>query len=395
MKTKTRKMPVMAFIISVLMLTALIPVGTAFAAEETFNAQFAAQLDDGFRTDSGLEAVNGWELGDMAAATFGIGEEAIISITFDGPVKFDQNYAAIETNVPYPEFTAAVTSFKLDGAEIPMGAAFINDEGMEKGSTLRLTICNKWNSDIDVQPLDVGELDEFTTIEITFIVTEAGEDAGAAVVEAVPVAAPVVTGGNVIIGGTFYDEEGEMDWVRFDEFPTAFTVGAPFSVAVDLGSETNTHGEASWGYVLAVQTDMDISASGLDAYIERITIDGERNVMFNEENIEVSNERGEGGIRITLTNGWAADPVVLSHERIGEFSKLEVVMAFVEYGAPRPDFSAFALAPAGDAADDAAAVSAEAADGADDSGFPIRIVLIIIGVVLVVCVIFIIIKRKK
>ncbi|MDR2558046.1 MAG: hypothetical protein LBC86_00655 [Oscillospiraceae bacterium] len=152
-------------------------------------------------------------------------------------------------------------------------------------------------------------------------------------------------GGNAIIGGTFYDEEGEMEWVRFDEFPTAFTIGAPFSVMVDLGGETNTHGEASWGFITVVQTDMDVSAAGLDAYIERITVDGERNVMFNEDNIEVSNERGEGGIRISLTNGWASDPVVISHERIGDFSTLEVVMAFVEYGDPRPDFSAFALAP--------------------------------------------------
>ena len=142
--------------------------------------------------------------------------------------------------------------------------------------------------------------------------------------------------GNVIIGGTFRDEDGEIEWVRFDDHAVPFEIGVPFKAMVDLGSETNIHDEADWGYIMVVQTDLDVSEDSLDAFIYEILVDG-RSVSFKEENIEVGNERGEGGIRISLTNGWSDDPVVFSPERIGEFSKLEVIMVFVDKGEAKPE----------------------------------------------------------
>jgi hypothetical protein len=179
------------------------------------------------------------------------------------------------------------------------------------------------------------------------------------------------SGGNAIIGGTFYDDEGEMEWVRFDDQAVAFEIGVPFVARVDLGSETNTHGAASWGFISVVQTDMDIPAFLVDAYIEAILVDGQP-IAFDEDNREVSNERNEGGIRISLTNGWADAPVVMTHGAIGEFSTLEVIMAFVEtddYGdpAPRPDFSAFAHMLGATAADEAPAANDDDNDNNDNT----------------------------
>ncbi|MCL2084334.1 MAG: hypothetical protein FWH06_03625, partial [Oscillospiraceae bacterium] len=139
----------------------------AIDLDATYNAEFGAQFDDSV-TD-----VNGWEIGDPAKTTFKIGEDVSIAITFDEIVKFGENYAAINTDVPFPGSTAVIKSLKLDGAEIPMGDAYINGEGMSNG--LRLTICNKWNSDITEQPLDVATLDEFTSIEIIFTVYASDE----------------------------------------------------------------------------------------------------------------------------------------------------------------------------------------------------------------------------
>jgi hypothetical protein len=339
---------IFAFIISVLMLTALLPT-VAFAADETFTASFGAQFDKELN-----EEVGEWpDLSDFDVE-FTLGAETTITLEFDEPVALTGNFAGLNTDAPYPDNTGDFISIKLDGVEISKNAAYVNSEGIDGG--VRLTLFNAWNSDILSQPVDIANFSPFTKLEITFVINE-DDGTAAAAVPVVVEAPPAATGGNAIIGGTFYDEEGVMEWVRFDQYAVPFEVGKPFSVVVDLGSETNTHGAASWGFITVIQTDMDTSPAGLDAYIERITVDG-NNVMFNADNIEISNERGEGGIRISLTNGWADDPVVLSHERIGEFSKFEVVMAFVSYGDPRPDFSAFALAPADDDDDD------------DEGGFP-------------------------
>jgi LPXTG-motif cell wall-anchored protein len=141
----------------------------AFAA--TFNAEFGAQ----FNTDVNSELGEWPDLG--AKTTFEAGKAATITVDFDAPVAFGGNYAAINTNFPFDDdVVASITSFKVDGAAVSMGAAFLNAEGIDGG--LRLTICNKWNSDIATQPLDVATLGEFTKLEITFIVGEAAGNGG-------------------------------------------------------------------------------------------------------------------------------------------------------------------------------------------------------------------------
>jgi hypothetical protein len=156
-------------------------------------------------------------------------------------------------------------------------------------------------------------------------------------VNAVLAPVTIIPDGYAIIGGTFYDEFGDMDWVRYDDHAVPFSLGVPFTARVDLGSDFNVHGAADWGYITVIQTDLDVDAIEIDAYIEIILVDGVP-IKFNEANIEVFNERHEGGIRISLTNIWSDEPVVASYRNIGKFSKIEVVMAFTEYGADRPNF---------------------------------------------------------
>jgi len=60
------------------------------------------------------------------------------------------------------------------------------------------------------------------------------------------------------------------------------------------------------------------------ANIYDIRVDGS-SINFNPNNVEVG---WDGGVRITLTNGWADDPVVAVPAVLGQFSKLEVDMIF-------------------------------------------------------------------
>jgi hypothetical protein len=149
----------------------------------------------------------------------------------------------------------------------------------------------------------------------------------------------IIPDGYAFICGTFYDETiGETEWVSFDDHAVPFQLGIPFIARVDLGNETNNHSPAIWGFITVVQTTLDRHPSEVDVYIESILVDGVP-ILFEESNIEITNYQNDVGIRISLTNEWSDFPVVASYRDIGVFSKIEVMMAIVEYGTGRPDFS--------------------------------------------------------
>jgi hypothetical protein len=299
---KKRLLPI---ILTIILIMTFIPMGPAALATGEFTAQFGAQFDTDVNADVGE-----WpDLSDYEV-TFNLDEEVTITIEFDDPVAFGGNYAAINTDVPFPDGTGIITSFKLDGEEISMGPAFLNDEGIRDG--LRLTICNKWNNDISPQPLDLDTVGEFSKLEITFIVSMD----------------PL--GGKAWIGGTFLNEDGDFDWIEFDDQSVDFIVGVDFTVTLDFGDDTNEHGDAGWGFITVVQTDMQEDASTLGAVINSILVDGEE-IDFEPENVEVGFDRG---IRVALTSLWAEDPVVAGYEVIGEFSKLEVNLRFFSDDTP-------------------------------------------------------------
>jgi len=154
------------FLTAVLMFLTLVPAVTAQAAD--YNAAFGAQFNPEVNADVG-------EWPDLSEynITFDMGEEVTLTIEFDAPVAFGGNYAAIDTDFP-ANGAGSIISLKLDGNEVPMGAAYLNNEGIDGG--LRLTICNKWNGDITEQPVDVETLGEFSKLEVTFVVNK-GEDA--------------------------------------------------------------------------------------------------------------------------------------------------------------------------------------------------------------------------
>ncbi|MCL2030080.1 MAG: hypothetical protein FWG93_00900 [Oscillospiraceae bacterium] len=140
----------------------------AVSAAGEYTAEFAAQFNPDVNGDVGE-----WPDLSGVSIAFDLGAESTLTVEFDAPVAFGGNYAAINTDVPFPGHTGEIVSFTLDGVEVEMGAAYINGEGI--GGGLRLALCNKWNSDIEEQPVDVETLGEFSVLEITFIVFSSDE----------------------------------------------------------------------------------------------------------------------------------------------------------------------------------------------------------------------------
>jgi len=132
------------------------------AGAREFNAYFAAYFDESVNEDLGA-----WPgAADFdGVTTFFEGQETTLFIDFGTPTAFNGPFAAINTDFPAEEAGfAQITSFLLDGVDVPLAAQFINDEGTDGG--IRLTVSNTWNSDIEVQPVDLTILGEFTTLEI-------------------------------------------------------------------------------------------------------------------------------------------------------------------------------------------------------------------------------------
>jgi hypothetical protein len=219
--------------------------------------------------------------------------------------------------------------FIIDGNDL--GSEIVPLINRDNSGFMTIDIARQWGGNYDAY--DLAGMDPFTTLEITFIVPNMPESVGDVPPPAeVEVPDDITMSGNAWIGGTFLTDEGEFDWIPYEDQKTPFTVGEPFTVTLDMGSEKQTHGEASWGYITVVQTDIMDSAALYDAYIDKILVDG-REIPFFPHNIEVG---FDNGVRIALTSFWAEDPVVETPRVIGEFSKLEVVMAFTVVGEDSP-----------------------------------------------------------
>lgn len=129
----------------------------------TYTAEFGAQFDSSLGDE--------WPSFSDKTVKFDYDKEASISIDMGSEVAFGGNYIAVNTDAPFIEgvSTGKITSFKLDGKEIPLGETYVNGEGTNGG--VRLTILNLWNDQIENQPLDVADLPAtFQTIDIKFVV---------------------------------------------------------------------------------------------------------------------------------------------------------------------------------------------------------------------------------
>jgi len=277
-----------------------------------------------------------WAIGDAPGARVPVkvGEPSTIKMEFSEPAKFTGNWTGIATSIPVnsdedAESTGAhITSFKVDGNDLGQKMVpLINRDG---SGFMTIDIARQWGGDYD--EYDLAGMDPFTELEITFIIPSMPEgeeeDGGLPEVD-------LPTHGNAWIAGTFlYDgrtddvEAGVVDWYEFRDQSIPFEMGVPFTVTLDLGSETAKHDLAVWdGFIMCVETDVDFNAAYFEAFIDKIVLDG-RELSFDAENVEVGKDRG---IRVPLTSGWSETPLG-DHSAIGTFSKIEVTLVIGIYG---------------------------------------------------------------
>jgi hypothetical protein len=139
------------------------------AAVDVFTATLLGQLDTDVST-----VVDEWGIGYLedASVGFSIGQEAIIHMTFDEPIKFTGNWAGIATNIPVignadAESTGArILHFVVDG----------NDLGSREVSLINryesgyMTIDIARQGDVSHDAYDLAGMEPFSTLEIVFIV---------------------------------------------------------------------------------------------------------------------------------------------------------------------------------------------------------------------------------
>ena len=299
MKSKFKAVHFLALTLVVTLLFAVIPTLEVQAEPtEQFRAEFGAYLDGSFN-----ENVGSWP--DMAEfggeITFAEGREATIYLNFPSEVRFTGPFAAINTDFPIDELAfAQITSFQLDGVEFPLVAQFINDEGID-GQT-RLTLSNTWSGAIEVQPIDLSALPEFTALTISFIVVgdvERTAQFGAYLNASV--------NPEVDSWPNMADFGGEISFFAGQETTMTLTFPAPV---------------AFQGPFAAINTDFPFT-SEVDAQITSLRLDG---VEFPLAAQFINNEGIDGQTRLTLSNTWNADipvqPVDLS--TLPEFTTLDV-----------------------------------------------------------------------
>ena len=407
MKFHKTKLRILATVLSTLLVLTAMPALTALAEGE-YEATLMGQLD----TDVN-DSIGEWDLENLPEATvrFDLGTAATIVIEFSEPIKFTGNWTGISTDIPVDGDEAAeailggITSFKID--DIELGARQVPLIDRDNNGLLTIDIARQWGGSYDAY--DLENMDPFSKLEITFILgvevdfeaTDQGDDHGP------PSALDLVSTFNVWIGGTFLTDEGEYDWVPHEDQSVPFKINEPFTVTLDYGSETTMHGEASWGYIVAIQTDIMDSAveNELVAFIDEILLDGV-SISFNNSNVGVGFDRGYG-IRISLTSTWADESVVQEHHLMGiEFSKLEVTMAFMELGSDNP-FTGEAAEEPEDTPPPSApppviipppAPEDVPEDSSDSDGFPLWAIIAIIAggvVVIAVVVVLLIMKHKR
>jgi len=290
----------MALLLTMVLIWATVPAMQVQAAAEEFTAVFAAYFNESVNPD-----VGSWpDLSEYGGEiTFLAGQEATILLEFDAPVAFNGPFAAINTSFPIDELGfAQITSLLLDGVDVPLATQFINNEGID-GQT-RLTISNTWNSDIEVQPVDLTTLGEFTTLEVSFIISAAGAYTarfGAYLNENI----------NPDVGSwpDLADYGGEISFLAGEAATITLTFPAP--VAFN-------------GPFAAIETDFPF-AGDVDGEIISLMLDG---VEFPLA-AQFVNQEGLGdprGVRLTLSNTWSdaieVQPVDLT--ALPEFTTLEV-----------------------------------------------------------------------
>ena len=342
---KKRLLPIS---LAILMLLVFIPFGPA-ASASAFTASLLGQLDTGVS-----DIVPEWGIEDHPgnSVSFDYGDEVTIKMEFDEPIKFTGNWVGIATDVPVvddddAESTGAyITAFKLDGVDL--GSVLVPLINRDNSGFLTIDIARQWGANYDDYGL--ADLEPYSTIEISFIVPNEGGGAGPSV-DTGPITTDRVTGsGNAWIGGTFRWENGKhpaevakddsfndpsfCDWWHFPEQSVPFEIGVPFTVTLDMGSDKIIYDEAGWGgYIITVDSDLDVNPLFLAVYIDSIVVDG-KEIGITPENVDPGTERG--GLRVALNSGWTETPVVSAISDIGGFTKLEVTLAVMDAEDPTP-----------------------------------------------------------
>ncbi|MDR2589578.1 MAG: hypothetical protein LBC71_01125 [Oscillospiraceae bacterium] len=297
-----RKITATILIIFILILT--IPVGVPASAEGEYKASFNVQFDAGFNSTVG-------ESPDLSAfdITFDLSRAVSMVMEFSDPVRIS-DFAAIDTNIPFPGGLGVFTALRLDGREVAVSAPYLSNEGIDGG--MRLTLWDRNHGDIVKQPVDLSEQGHFSKLEIRMYTT-IGDIFG-----------------NAWIGGTFSSPPtSAARMMEFKEQSVPIMIGMPFTAVLDMGTETIKHDSVDWGFLSIVQTDIAENMwSLLDANISQILVDGSA-IDFDNENIRIGYENG---VRISITDIFADDMPVVMPNIITEFSKLEVTMEFIFRG---------------------------------------------------------------
>jgi len=364
-------------------------------------ATLMGQLDTDVST-----SVDEWGIGDLEDATvaFEVGKEATISMSFAEAIKFTGNWTGIATSIPVrsdedaEETGAHITKFIVDGNDL--GSKLVPLINRDDSGFMTIDIARQWGGDYD--EYDLAGMDPFKTLEISFIVPNVPGGEGEIGLPVLPTGGHVWIAGTVQYAGRTDDEAPDAtEWYEFGGLEgknIPFEFGVPFTVTLDLGSETATHGEASWGgYIICVETDVNINPDFYEAFIDKIVVDGNE-VPFNPEGVEVGKDRG---IRVPLTSGWAEIPVLDNHTRIGTFSKLEVTLVIAEYGTMENPFTGGAAAPEPTPAPPPPDVTPierpEPTPEKNEGGLPGWVIPVIIGGVaaIAVVVVLVVVKGKK
>jgi hypothetical protein len=438
------KKRLLVLVMSLALLLAFLPVFPAIAEGE-FTAKLATFLDDGFNGDIGswpdLSGIGG-------EVTFNVGEEVTITVDYGEEVKFASNFSAIETDVPFPGHVGQILSLKLDGNVIPMGAAHVCDEGITKGSTLRLTIRNDWNPNIPVQPLELEPLDPFTVLEVTFIITE-----GELPPDGMPPPPPagntpdfdpmgeymaflgIQVDGSWVFRNAWADPsfgaEGS-NWANFDgnHFNSLFrtggdglVVGGVFTDVViagngtyrvslvdygdnlDVVNERDEYAEGTELNLLFISTNIPYMGDEVDFYDVKVTIGGRQVNHFRadrDQHPEITDGEGKGFYEIYVIHKWRMDEV-FGYNMPTEGGEIALEFTVSGFGYDKAeddpvDDTPGDNAPGDDLSDDTPADATPPADTSDDDGGGLGFWLwVIIGgvVVIIGAVVLVAAKKKK
>ncbi|MCL2047459.1 MAG: hypothetical protein FWG87_01915 [Defluviitaleaceae bacterium] len=139
-------------------------------AFDVHNAMLTAEL--AYRDGTPLPNTN---MREDASVSFSIGQEAIIYMTFDEPVRFTGSRVAIDTDILVSGRAAARTShmkilsFIVDGRDL--GGRDQWHFHSDEPDYMKFAVTCRW-AECDYDTYDVTALRPFTTLEITFVVPD-------------------------------------------------------------------------------------------------------------------------------------------------------------------------------------------------------------------------------